>query len=187
MASKRWLRVEITPWRDPGGEVGGLLFMSVDVTTTIGALEEAKRSEERLKLALEIGELRMWDMDLKRRTLNNGGYRVGGNNSTYEELDEDIWRAVHPADRPAAQAAWDDYLETGAPFRQVYRLMQPDGPHQWHYSATEAVRDHDGAVTRVVGVLRNIDQQKRSRDGAAEGQGGGRRPPTPPRASSWPI
>nr|QQZ50760.1 PAS domain-containing protein [Phenylobacterium glaciei] len=150
-----WARVEINPWREADGEIGGLLIMSVDVTRTAEALEEAKRNEERLKLALEIGELRMWEMDWKRRELTGAGYQspqageVDG--STYEELDADIWRAVHPADREGATRAWDAYIEGGAPFRQVYRMPQMDGPHQWHYSACEAIRDERGRIVRVLG------------------------------------
>jgi GAF domain-containing protein len=38
-------------------------------------LETSKRSEERLKLALEIGELRLWEMDYRRAELTTGGGR----------------------------------------------------------------------------------------------------------------
>ena len=160
-----WARVEINPWREADGEIGGLLIMSVDMTRTADALEEAKRNEERLKLALEIGELRMWEMDWKRRELTGAGYQspipgveVG---TTYEEMNADIWRSIHPADRPEAMRAWDEYMEGGPPFRQVYRIPQTEGPHQWHYSACEAIRDERGRVVRVLGVLRNIDKEKR--------------------------
>ncbi|MBP8247883.1 MAG: response regulator [Phenylobacterium sp.] len=160
-----WARVEINPWREADGEIGGLLIMSVDVTRTADALEEAKRNEERLKLAMEIGELRMWEMDWKRRELTGAGYqspqRGEAGASTYEEMNADIWRGIHPADRDEAMRAWDEYMEGGAPFRQVYRMPQKDGPHQWYYSACEAIRDERGRVVRVLGVLRNIDKEKR--------------------------
>ncbi|MFZ3008770.1 MAG: ATP-binding protein [Phenylobacterium sp.] len=160
-----WARVEINPWREADGEIGGLLIMSVDVTRTADALEEAKRNEERLKLAMEIGELRMWEMDWKRRELTGAGYQSPQQGeagaSTYEEMNADIWRGIHPADRDEAMRAWDEYVEGGAPFRQVYRMPQKGGPHQWHYSACEAIRDERGRIVRVLGVLRNIDKEKR--------------------------
>ncbi|WP_340646965.1 ATP-binding protein [Phenylobacterium sp.] len=160
-----WARVEINPWREADGEIGGLLIMSVDVTRTADALEEAKRNEERLKLAMEIGELRMWEMDWKRRELSGAGYQspqAGDEGaSTYEEMNADIWRGIHPADRDEAKRAWDEYVEGGAPFRQVYRMPQKGGPHEWHYSACEAIRDERGRIVRVLGVLRNIDKEKR--------------------------
>jgi PAS domain S-box-containing protein len=159
--AQRWVRAEMTPWRDAEGEIGGLLIVSADVTGMVQAMEEAQRSEERLQLAMKIGDLQMWDMDFTRRELLSAGAEVLSD-STYEDLSTDIWAGVHPRERDAAKAAWSAYLAGGEPFRQTYRLMQKDGPHQWHDSAAEAVRDADGQILRVIGVLRNIDRQKRS-------------------------
>ena len=73
-----------------------------------------------------------------------------------------IWDGIHPHDRPAAMEAWDRYEAEGAPFRAVFRMMQRNGPHVWVQAATEVVRDTEGHPERTVGVLRNIDKQKRS-------------------------
>jgi PAS domain S-box-containing protein len=159
--TQRWVRVEISPWRDAAGEVGGLLIMSVDVTRTVEAMEEAQRSEERLQLAMRIGDLHMWEMDFKRRELTSAGVDASAN-LTYEEMDADIWAGIHPADRDAAKQAWEAYLAGGETFRQTYRLMSKDGPSQWHDSACEAIRDEKGRILRVIGVMRNIDTQKRA-------------------------
>ncbi|HEX2561637.1 ATP-binding protein [Phenylobacterium sp.] len=160
--STRWVRVEVNPWRTADDEIGGLLIMSVDVTGMGEALEESRRSEERLKLALEIGELRMWEMDYKRRQLSAAGDETATPSATYDDLSRDIWRAVHPEHREAAIAAWERHVRHGEPFRQVYKMLQPSGPHQWVYSAVEAIKDENGKVIRTVGVLRNIDKQKRA-------------------------
>jgi PAS domain S-box-containing protein len=159
--SQRWVRVEITPWRDAAGDIGGLLIMSVDVTRTVEAMEEAQRSEERLQLAMRIGDLNMWEMDFKRRELNSAGAEASAT-TTYEEMDADIWAGIHPVDRDAARAAWEAYLAGGETFRHTYRLLRKDGPSQWHDSAAEAIRDDQGRILRVIGVMRNIDTQKRA-------------------------
>jgi len=158
--SPRWVRVEITPWRDAVGRVGGLLIMSIDVTSTVEALEEARHAADRLKLALEIGELQMWEMDFKRRELSSAGAEPSIPR-TYDQLSADFWAGVHPDDREAARAAWDAYAAGGPAFRQTYRIMRPDGPHQWHHSAVHALRDEQNRIVRLVGVLRNVDAQKR--------------------------
>ena len=160
--SRRWVRPEITPWRDAEGKIGGLMILTTDITEMVEALEEAKRSEERLKLALEIGQMRMWALDFKRREAAFSGQVRHGEPSTYQELNRDIWRAVHPEDRPAAQEAWRRHVEEGAPYRQVYRELQNEGPHRWVDSAVEAVKDESGKLLRVVGVIRDIDDQKRA-------------------------
>jgi PAS domain S-box-containing protein len=159
--SQRWMRVEISPWGDAKGGVGGLLIMSVDVTRTVEAMEEAQRSEERLQLAMRIGDLSMWEMDFKRRELNSAGAEAS-TSTTFEEMDADIWAGIHPAERDAARMAWKAYLAGGETFRQTYRLLRKDGRSQWHDSAAEAVRDEEGRILRVIGVMRNIDTQKRA-------------------------
>ena len=159
-----WVRVEVNPWLEANGEIGGLLIMSVDMTRTVEALEDAKRSEERLKLALEIGGLRMWEMDWKRRQLNAAGFEdpngSGAVAQTYDEMNTDIWASTHPEDRADAKQAWDDYMAGGEAFRRIYRIVQPDGTYHWHSSACEAIRDSRGRVVRVLGVLRDIDREK---------------------------
>ena len=57
-----WVRIEVTPWRDRDGGIGGLLVMTHDLTDMVDALETMRRSEQTLKLALEIGEL-MCELD----------------------------------------------------------------------------------------------------------------------------
>ena len=167
-----WVRLEVTPWRDRDGGIGGLLVMTHDLTDMVDALETMRRSEQTLKLALEIGELSMWELDHRGRRVNGAGAPViqGGEDIGYEEMSRDIWYGVHPADRPAAMVAWERYERLGEPFRATFRMLQPDAPHVWVQSATELVRDEDGDVERTVGVLRNIDKEKRAEIALAKAQ-----------------
>jgi len=158
-----WARAEITHWRGNNGRIGGLLVMTYDITDMVEALETTSRSEQTLKLALEIGELSMWELDHRDRRLNNAGSAVvqGGDGLDYEGLSRDIWTAVHPADKPAAMAAWERYQQFGEPFRATFRMLQRDAPHVWVQAAAELIRDGAGQIDRTVGVMRNIDKQRR--------------------------
>jgi PAS domain S-box-containing protein len=163
----RWLRFEHTPWRDAHGRIGGILSTSVDVTELIETLRNAEASEQRLKLALEIGEIAMWEMDLRRETMTAAGVNpvpsLAGPLNFFAMTDEGgVWRVVHPYDRPELIAAWERHCATGEPFRGVVRVMRPDGPHLWMQVAAEAVRDETGKIVRIVNVLRNVDQVKRA-------------------------
>ena len=161
-----WVRYEHTPWRDAGGRIGGILSMSVDVTELVEAMKRAQASEQRLKLAMEIGDLAMWEMDLEREMVSSAGINPVPSKAVslgYRDLTAagGVWDAVHPQDRPALVEAWQRHCETGGPFRGVVRLMRADGPHVWVQLAAEALRDEAGEVIRVVNVLRNIDELKR--------------------------
>jgi len=161
--SQLWVRVETTPWRNKSGRIGGLLLMTHDITDMVEALEASRRSEQSLKLALEIGQLEMWELDHRDRRANSAGVAVvPAGDRGYEDLARDIWYGVHPADLPAAKAAWERYERLGERFGVTFRMMQVDGPHVWVQSAAELVRDEDGRVERTIGVLRNIDKEKRA-------------------------
>ena len=125
------------------------------------ALEEARRSERRLKLALDIGELRAWEMDFSRHELIEAGAEAP-HRTSYDEFNANVWRDIHPDDLPACKAAWREHLDGGPIFRQPHRARRPDGTWAWTFTACEAVRDEEGRIIRVLGAMRDIDKQKRA-------------------------
>ena len=160
----RWVRWEVTPWRDPKGDFGGLLVMVNEITDVVEALEKTERSEQRLKLAADMAELGVWEVDLTGQEA-----RLEGLVKLYEDrrfegatvLDR-MWDSIHPADRPAAEALWAQHEEHGTTFRSVHRLVQLNGPHIWVSTAAEAIKGPDGQIARIVGVTKNIDKEKRA-------------------------
>jgi PAS domain S-box-containing protein len=158
-----WARAEATPWRDPVGSIGGLLIMTHDITDIVESLERAERSEQRFRLAAEMAELSVYDLDIRGERLDTDGADVGDmtDQLTYEAMDN-IWQAVHPADRELAKARWDLHEREGGYYRSVHRILQKDGPHLWISVVAEAKLGEDGRPERVVGVIRNIDGEKRA-------------------------
>ena len=159
-----WVRTEMTPWRDSRGRIGGLMMMNHDITDMVEALEKVRHSEQTLKLAMEIGQLSMWELDHSRQKVSGAGASVvpSYKANDYHWMAENIWQAVHPADRPAAMAEWARHESEGTPFRATYRLLRPDGPHVWVESAAELIRNESGEAERIVGVLRIVDKEKRA-------------------------
>lgn len=49
----RWARMEIRPWRDESGSVGGTIVFAEDITLSVQTAEALKESQARLRLALE--------------------------------------------------------------------------------------------------------------------------------------
>lgn len=45
-----------------------------------------------------------------------------------------------------------------------YKLRTKQGDYEWHYSTFSLIKDEDGKPLRVVGLLRNIDAQKREQE-----------------------
>ncbi|MBW8815631.1 MAG: response regulator [Caulobacterales bacterium] len=157
-----WVRVELAPWIDEAGAVNGLIISSYDITHIVEALERTERSEERLRLALELAELHVYEMDYARREL----IKVGAEDTffdtplAYRDLARDVWSTVDPRDRPAALAAWERHEREGTPFRPEYRMARSDGQEIWAAGTARLIVDDQGKPLRLVGALRNITAQK---------------------------
>ncbi|HXA38624.1 MAG TPA: ATP-binding protein [Phenylobacterium sp.] len=157
-----WLQVELTPWRDGAGEIGGLIISSHDVTRMVEALDRIERSEERLRLAMEIADMHVWELDFRARELVSIGgeasfYDRGWN---YKQLSQDIWSTVDERDLPRVQEEWRRHEEEGAPYRPEYRLRRPGDEDVWVQGAVRFLRDEDGKPLRMIGALQNITDRK---------------------------
>ena len=157
------VQAEVTAWRDPSGLIGGLLIMSHDVTDMVESLDRAERSEQRFRLAAEMAQLSVYELDVRGENLRTEGADLGplGRDFKYETLDK-VWMGVHPADREQAKALWDAHEQHGGLYSSVHRLLQEDGRHPWVSVVAEAKKDRAGRLERVVGVIRNVDQEKQA-------------------------
>ena len=159
-----WLRAEVGPWRDGDGKVAGLIAMSHDITDVITALDRAERSEQRMKLALSIADLLVYEADFKTRDLKiEGAAGAFGPDLdiTFEKIEQDPWFLVHPDDRAETQALWEQRLADGAPFQTEYRIQGPADREAWAFSAAEMTVAPNGEHRRLLGVLKNITDRKK--------------------------
>jgi PAS domain S-box-containing protein len=159
-----WLRTQISPLRDPDGSISGLISVSTDITDVVETLEVAERSEQRLKVAVEIAELHVWELDYATGELATTGAPESffdGSISTAQMIaDTNI--TIHPEDRERVAEAWREAIETDTPFRPEYRINRADGQEVWAACTIKLVRDVDGAPLRLVGAMQNITAQRQA-------------------------
>jgi PAS domain S-box-containing protein len=72
--------------------------------------------------------------------------------------------AVHPDDLPAAVAAWQRSVETGAPYAFEHRIRRADGVYRWFQSRGNPVRNAEGRIVRWYNLLTDIDDQKQTEE-----------------------
>jgi PAS domain S-box-containing protein len=160
-----WVRVQLAPWYDDDGEVGGLIVTSYEITQIVEALERTARSEERLKLALELSDLHVWEMDFVRGEL----FKLGREDHLFEApksygdlVDGGIWDTVDARDRPAMQALWARHQAEGVPYQPEYRIARSDGREVWATGTSKLILDAEGHPIRLVGAMRSITAQKQA-------------------------
>ncbi len=159
---KPWFQVEVSPWRDDSGDVAGIVFLVNDVSDMVEALEQSRRSEERLSLAAELSGLHVYEMDYQKREL----LKIGAEDTffdkpkTYQDLWDDIWSACHPDDVERAMEISKVTTEQGKPFHAEYRMRRSDGKLVWAYSTSQLITDERGRPLRLIGALQNITDRK---------------------------
>lgn len=81
------------------------------------------------------------------------------------DTEGDPWSAaLHPNDRPDAQAAWRHAVETGETFQAEYRLRNQDGKYRWFLGRAIAIRDEEGHVVRWFGTCTYIHDLRVTQD-----------------------
>jgi PAS domain S-box-containing protein len=124
-------------------------------------LIERERAEERLRLALDAGQLGAWELDLSTWKLEasrmckmNFGREADG-----EFTYGDLIGAVHPHDREHYNAAVRRSVEEGAPLDIEYRCIWPDGSSHWVQVRAQRVLGNVGEP-RLIGVSVDITESR---------------------------
>lgn len=140
--------------------VANVLGVSLQRRATQVALAQ---SEERLRIAVEAGQLGTWDWDLRTNDVmwspkleEIHGIEAGSFAGTFEEFQRDI----HPEDRDRVLRSISEAVETGAPYVMEYRIVTPGGARRWLAAQGEVLRDSEGRALRMIGVCRDATLQK---------------------------
>jgi PAS domain S-box-containing protein len=157
-----WVQSEFTPWRSVDGAVGGVLIGSHDITEVVDALEASERTERWLKLALEISDTYVFDVDF-----DTGRYLKAGQEETFYDVEhapqdmESARRLLDPRDLAHMDAFWAAG-PTLEPFRGEFRTPRADGREVWAQASLRAVPNESGHVGRIVGALQNVTERKQA-------------------------
>ena len=162
------LRSEFTIHYDDDGEPVRIIGSTIDLTELRQKEEKLASSEERLRIVTELSSDILWEMDPDTEVVwraAEGVERLG--------LDPDLapysggaWiDQVSPEDRERVVSSLSAALEGGADrWREEYRMQKADGSTLLVQDTAALIRDENGAVTRVVGAVRDITESRRLED-----------------------
>lgn len=151
----------------PDGAWAGYRGVGRDVTEKRLAERELARAKERLELALEGGELGIWDVDIAtgvRYVSERWAMLLGRPAKAYSLPNANIYDLIHPDDHAAVHANYRDAVKGILPRYCVeYRLRTATGDWKWvQSSGSVTARDSDGRALRMSGAVLDIDRRKRA-------------------------
>lgn len=155
------------PIAGPDGRPRGFLKIGQDLTDRKRWDERLQQSEERLRSAVEVGRLGLWDWDVVTGEVHWSdehfrmeGYSVGEVMPSYEN-----WAArIHPDDRPGTEAALQRAMDRREEFSQEFRAVHPDGSAHWLSGRGKFFYDDEGRPIRMVGAMVETTERREWED-----------------------
>ncbi len=142
-----------------------LIAAAVERLETLAANRQQQRaledSEQRSRLALDVGRLASWDWDLISGAVawsdehyRMQGYAVGEVEPSYES-----WSArVHPEDLDGTIAALTKARDSRIDYVHDFRNLLPDGTIRWLSARGRFFYDAEGRAIRMIGMMQDISK-----------------------------
>lgn len=120
-----------------------------------------RESEARLRLALEINQITIWNWDIQSATIRWSLENQGVANVL--EFDGTLGafaRIVHPEDAEVVWATVNEALTTRTSCETEFRILRTDGEVRWLYNRGIPYYDDAGRPLRMLGVVQDITERK---------------------------
>jgi len=151
--------ISMTPIRDAAGTIVGAAAFTRDITMRIAAEERLRRSEAQLAEAQRLAAVGSWEWDVVSGevTWSPELFRILGRDADRSAATyEGYFDALHPSDRPHAEAALRAAVTSGTPLDYECRVVRPDGVERVIHARGRAITDDSGALVRLVGTVQDI-------------------------------
>ena len=123
---------------------------------------QARRSEERLRFALDAASMGTWDWDLTTNAVvwSENLARIHGlPDGAFDGTFASYEREIHPEDRGRVFASVQRALAEGVPHDVEYRIVAPDGTVRWCEGKGRVEYEH-GRPARMSGVCVIVTRRK---------------------------
>jgi PAS domain S-box-containing protein len=157
----RWVEFTGRPVRTDNGLPLRMHGTAADITERTRAEAEAARLAERLRLALDAGDLGTWEWDpaTDEMITSDRASEMYGTTPGVPYSREDGRRLIHPDDRERAREAAARAVAEKTAYDIEYRLA--DRP-VWISAHGRGVYDAAGNLVRVYGVVQDVTERKRT-------------------------
>ena len=150
---------------DPSGKPTRMLGITIDGTSRRRGEDEIREDSERLRLAMKAGGLATWEFNQQNQTRywSPEAAVMHGFPAGKTEISRADWRRmVHPDDLPMVRTEFANVLGGLSDYSVEYRIVRPDG--EVHWTAVHGTYLHGSDRSRVIGVLQDITERKRTEE-----------------------
>jgi len=164
---RRMVAWDNTVLRDSNGEIVGVASIGRDITEKRKAEQELRKSEERLRLALQVSRTGIWEVDVKSETLNWSDecfVIYGVPKQTFDGSADQFWKRVHPDDLEMVRAEIQEFVAKKKPLVQEFRIVRPDGEVRWVSSLGHVTLDENQNVVRLTGTVIDVTSRKQTEE-----------------------
>lgn len=138
------------------GTVREFIKIGQDVTEAWRLEQSVRDSEERLRNAVEVGRLGLWDWNIVSGKVHWSGehYRMEGYEPGEVTPSFEAWAdRLHADDRDAAVAALERAMDEREEYACEFRVVHPDGTIHWLAARGRFFYDEDGSPVRMIGAM----------------------------------
>ncbi len=149
--------------RTQGLEIPCVRGVAHDVTDILQAQKALRKSEERLRVAAEVGRMYAWEWDPATDSVQRSAECaniLGLDDATGTGIARDYFALVHPDDRARLWGLATSLTPNDPEYRTEYRRFRPDGTLLWLQESGHATFDKAGKMTRLVGMTADVTQRK---------------------------
>lgn len=127
------------------------------------AKSDLAESTERLELAINAGDIGVWEWDIATDGLD-WSHKMKEifelRSGEFNGMAQDFYDRVYPADTEILSRATSEALEKDAPFNVEHRIVKPDGSVSWVNCRAIVKRDKSDKPVGMIGVLTDINAGK---------------------------
>ena len=134
-----------------------------DVTERVRAERALRESEERLRLATQLGRMYAYEWDAATDILIRSAEVtnfLGCKGQQARTSRQELLSKVHPEDRAKFIASVAERTPENPNSRLTYRMLQPDGSIVWVEKTARAFFDSSGKLLRTIGIVADITERK---------------------------